>query len=279
MKKKITTIALTIIALTTTTAFVRYQNGIAGYTNSPGEGSCNTCHSGGSSAAAGTTISALPSFTNNEYVPGQNYTITVDLAATSFSLFGFGCEILNSNNANSGSMHTAGTGVKFLNAGSRKNAVHTAPKSGTGSVSFSFEWTAPSDGDVAKFYVAGNAVNGNSNTSLDFPITPVSLEVNPAPATEPVGIREQSSALSRVTVYPNPASDLTQISFYLNQPQTTQVELIEMNGRLVRNFESREQRPGLHTQTLDLHGVASGIYFIRISANGQKAAQQMISVQ
>lgn len=279
MKKKITTIVLTLIALSTTTAFVRYQNGIAGYTNAPGEVSCNACHSGGSSAAAGTTISALPSFTNNEYVAGQNYTITVDLAAAGFSQFGFGCEILNGSNSNSGSMHTAGTGVKFLNSGSRKNAVHTAPKSGTGGVSFSFEWTAPSNGDAATFYVAGNAVNGNSNTSLDFPMTPVTLEVLPAPATEPVGIKEQSSALNRIAVYPNPASDLTQVSFYLTETQTTQVELIEMNGRLVRNFESREQGPGLHTQTLDLHGIASGVYFIKVSANGRKAGQQMISVQ
>lgn len=280
MKKKITSIVLGLLVLSTTTAFVKYQNGIAGFTGAPGEGNCSSCHGGGASSASGTTISAVPSFTNNEYVPGQNYVITIDLAASGFNFYGFGCEILNGNNANAGNMHAAGTGVQFLNSGSRRNAIHTTPKSGNGGTSFSFEWTAPTDFDIAKIYVAGNAVNGNSQFTLDFPMAPVNLQLMPYVAPEPVGVKEQSpSGLTAFSVYPNPATAMTQVSYYLHQPQTTHIELIELNGKVVKEFGNKPQAAGPHSQFLDLQGIAAGIYFMKISADGQKGVQKLISVQ
>lgn len=279
MKKTITTLVLGLGVLITTTAFVRYQSGIAGYTGSPGESTCSSCHGGGSSSASSISISAVPAFTNNEYQPGQNYTITVSLAASGFNLFGFGCEILNQSNSNSGSMHSAGPGVKFLNAGSRRNAVHTNAKSGTGAADFTFEWTAPQNGDAAQFYVAGNAVNGNNSSSLDAPIAAISLQLSAAAANEPTAVKDNTETLKRVAVYPNPSGALTQISYFLQDARTTEVELLEINGSSVRRFGQRAELPGLHTQTLDLHGIAPGIYFVRLTANGSKAVQQLISLQ
>src|SRR5690606_310259 len=105
MKKSITFLSLAAVLITATSAIVlKYSTGIAGQTASPGETSCNSCHSGGSSASAGITITAVPSFTNNEYVPNTNYTIIITAQADGFSRYGFGCEILGENNANIGTM-------------------------------------------------------------------------------------------------------------------------------------------------------------------------------
>src|SRR4051794_28184318 len=59
------------------------QNGIIGYTGAPGSfGTCASCHGGGSASASGITITAVPAFTNNEYMPDSSYMITVSGAAT-----------------------------------------------------------------------------------------------------------------------------------------------------------------------------------------------------
>lgn len=278
MNKKITIASALLVLLFTSTAFVKQQNGISGYTGSPGEFTCSSCHSGGSSAASGTTISATPSFSNNEYVPGQNYTITVSLAASGFNYFGFGCEILTDANVNSGSMHNQGAGVKFLNAGARKNAVHTTPKNGTGGASFSFEWTAPSGTDITTIYVAGNAVVNDNNRFNDFPLAPAAMLLTAQEPLDPTGIDAQASTVSKFAVYPNPANGVTQISYYLSQPQRTVVELLDLNGRLAKSFDGRAQQPGIQTQFIDLQGLQPGLYFVRLNAGGRKVAQQLLSV-
>lgn len=213
---------------------------------------------------------------------GENYTITVSLEAAGFTRYGFGCEILNANSANSGTMHTAGAGVKFLNAGSRRNAVHTTPKTGNAVASFSFEWIAPTNGDDATIYAAGNAVDGTGNTNGDFPITPVSLALtgDPIVIVDPVGIKEnKSSAISQLAVYPNPAAGFTNVSYYLTSSQTVQIQLVGMNGATVKEFSAKQQMAGPHSQIVELQGVASGVYFIKLTGNGQKIGQRLISIQ
>ena len=75
------------------------------------------------------SINSLPAFSNNNYVPGTTYTLTIIITASGFNNFGFGCEILNASNTDAGTMQNAGTGVKFLTAGNgRKNAVQSATK-------------------------------------------------------------------------------------------------------------------------------------------------------
>lgn len=284
MKKTITTCVLALLTLFGTSAFIAsYQTGIAGFTGSPGEATCNAagCHSGGNSPAAGATITSVPSFTNDEFVQGTTYVITVQLAAQNFNRYGFGCEILDASNVNAGTMQNAGAGVKFLFSGQRKNAVHTTPKIGTGGASFSFEWVAPSTGDTATIFVAGNAVNGNGNSSGDFPIPKIFQQLKAfVPAPEPEGIRENPSrSLSAVSVFPSPANGITSIHYSLSQTQNICIQLVNVSGKMIREFFNEEQTPGTHSHLLDLNNVAPGVYFVKTSVNNQKASQKMIVVE
>ncbi|MES2678421.1 MAG: choice-of-anchor V domain-containing protein [Bacteroidota bacterium] len=282
MKKIIITLVLASVTLISTSAFIKSSSGIAGYTGSPGEVSCNTigCHGGGSSPASAIVVSAVPAFTNDEFVPGTSYMITVQLTATNFNRYGFGCEILDASNINAGTMQNAGAGVKFLFSGGRKNAVHTTAKIGTGGASFSFEWVAPSTGDTATIYVAGNAVNGNGSTSGDFPIPPVFVQLNAQePEPEPVSIRENTSAfISGVSVFPNPANGLTSISYNLSKNQPVSVQLVSLNGKVVREFINETQVSGEHSHFLDLNNIAPGMYFVKMSVADQKVSQKIIAV-
>jgi hypothetical protein len=180
-------------------------------------------------------------------------------------------------------MQNAGAGVKFANSGNgRKNATHTAPKTGTGTANFTFKWVAPNTGaGAATLYVCGNAVNGNGNTSGDLPIPfsyLISEGIAPTPTTN-VSVKENFNAmLSNVSIFPNPSNGLTTISYYLKTTKTICVELIDINGKKVKQLSNDNQSVGDHSEILNLHGVSTGVYFIRISSDGVKLSQKLITI-
>jgi len=287
MKKITISLSLLLFVILGSSAFIKKSSsGIAGYTGSPGEGTCATCHSGGTSANSGITITAVPAFSVNinsdtEYVPDADYQITIETAASGFSKYGFGCEILTPSVTNSGTMSAPGPGVKFLNSGAKRNAVHTSAKNGT-TAQFTFNWKAPSSGD-ATIYAIGNAVNGANGDNGDFVIAPVSLNLVAAPipldTTNSVNLKEHSSSpLSGVSVFPNPAEKISQISYYLRESSEIRIELVSMNGSLIKVLYQQQENPGAYTQILNFQNVSAGVYFIKTSANNSMSSQKLIVV-
>jgi len=255
-----------------------YNSGIAGHTGSPGEANCAHCHGGGSSNSSAITITSTPSFTNNQYVPGTTYTMEITVSAAGFGKFGFGCEILNASNANAGLMQTAGSGVKFMNSGQRKNAVHTTGKINPGSGTFVFEWVAPQSG-AATIYVAGNAVNQNNSTTGDFPLTPISLALNAAePPIDPVGINETDLLLGEMIIYPVPSKGVSSISYALKESARIKIQICDLTGKELKTFVDEEKQQGPHTKLLNLEELAPGLYFVKLSANDKKLSQKLLII-
>lgn len=280
MKKQLITTSVILVTLLSTSAFIiKSSGGIAGFTNSPGEANCSACHGGGTSTSFGTTITSTPVFSSNTFSPGVTYTIAVNVAAIGFNRFGFGCEILNENGNNVGNMQNPGAGVSIVNAGNgRKNAIQNAPKLGAGATSFLFEWVAPFS-DTATIYAAANAVNVNGSTGGDFPLPAVFLQLN---ATLPmdVSVKESSiNPISQISVYPNPAKSLTTILYDLKETKNVTIQLIDLKGKVIKNFIDESENSGKHSHLLDLQYVPAELYFVRLLIDNKKAAQKMIVVQ
>lgn len=285
MKKTFTASLLIIVSLALSSAFVvKDSNGKAGYTGSPGENSCaqGGCHGGGSSAVSGTTISASPSFTNDEYIPGTVYTISLTAEASSFNKFGFACEVLNSGNGSVGILQSPGAGVKLATAfNSRKNVTHSGIKTVTGNVAvFTFQWVAPSAGvGDAYFYYCVNAVNGNGNTSGDLPILG-SYTVTEGVPTNTTGIRENGNASDLgMTVYPNPAGNYFTLSYLVKKAGAIQIDLLDLNGRKVETLVSETNQAGRVQKTLNTDNIAKGVYFVKASSNGVKLGQKLLVIE
>lgn len=276
MKRTLLIIASAITVFGMSSAFVTLNSGgKAGQTGSPGEGNCGACHSGGTSLVSGATITAIPAFTNNTYVPGQTYTMNMIIGAVGFSNFGFACEILNSSNVSTGTMQNAGTNVQLVTGNGRMNATHTAPKSGTGLTTFSFEWVAPSSGAV-NIYLAGNCVNNNGGTSGDLPLT-ASLSLT-TPST--TGISENVMEISGFGFYPNPAKEQINFNYSLNEAGNVTIDLVSINGQLISQLINEKQAAGLQKKTVYLPtNLASGVYFIKTSHNNKQVSQKLISIQ
>jgi hypothetical protein len=251
------------------------SGGEIGKTRSPGETSCNDngCHGGG---PAGTTISitATPAFTNNFYDPATIYTMNITVGHPSLTHFGFDCEILTAANANAGLMSNAGSGVQFATFVGKKNATHTTPKAGTGNVTWTFQWTPPASGDATVF-VSGNAVNLNGNTSGDFS-TFNSLTLTALPTAIKALPKND---ISQISLFPNPASDITSISYSILSPQKITIDLTDISGKVIKMFVNENFEPGPHSNILDLKGIAKGVYFVKTSVNGERVSQKLISVQ
>jgi hypothetical protein len=280
MKKQLITLSIILVTLLSTSAFViKSSGGIAGFTNSPAEANCGACHGGGTSTSFGTTITSTPVFSSNTFSPGVTYTIAVNVAATGFNRFGFGCEVLDENGNNVGIMQNPKTGVAIVNAGNgRKNAIQNASKLGSGAASFLFEWVAPFS-DTATIYTAANAVNGANGSGGDFPLPAVFLQLKTNNPTS-VSLKEANKdGLSQISVYPNPAKSVTTISYELKETKNVAIQLIDLNGKVIKNFIDELENLGKHSRLLDLQNVPTELYFVRLLIDNEKVAQKMIIVQ
>ena len=110
------------------------------------------------------TIGGLPS----EWSASTTYPLTVTVGHSGQSLFGFQMTAVDSNGTQVGTF-TAGSGTQ-LEFTSPGGIEHSFAKAGSGSGTFSFDWTSPSSSSVGnvRFNVAGNAANGNFSSSGDF---------------------------------------------------------------------------------------------------------------
>lgn len=261
------------------TAFDPLRNtGIAGFTGSPSEQTCasSTCHNSFplNSGTGNVVISSVPAFTNNQYVPGQVYTVTVRVAQTGISLFGFGFEALNASNSNAGTLSTSGFSSVQLKTSSlgRTNVVHTTNggSSTTMAKDFNFSWTAPLSGNVT-LYAAGNAANGNNNASSDYIYT-TSLALTPQIAA---GLQVENILQNPEIIFSNQNNNL--LLKYSAQNELIQLSLVSLNGSkiiLKNNVEN-----GIQTVNIDLNSFnVNGIYFV-VMQIGKKTFNKKIILE
>ena len=77
------------------------------------------------------------------------------------------------------------------------------------------------------------------------------------------------------SVYPNPASNYTQVNLLINDYQTVQVELIDMKGRVVMTT-NRQLAPGKHTISFQLNNMLPGIYFVKAKSEKLNDTKRLI---
>lgn len=146
-------------------------------TGAPGESDCTSCHGGGTFKAA---IQASFSGDGSTYAPGVKQTISLSFSNATAKLYGFQLSAhLSSDNTQGGDFVTpTTTGVQVLCAnGSTKAAGKTCTSNMVQYIEhnranstgvWSFDWTPPATAaGPIKFYLVGNAANGDNNTTGD----------------------------------------------------------------------------------------------------------------
>jgi hypothetical protein len=92
-----------------------------------------------------------------------------------------------------------------------------------------------------------------------------------------IGINEVSTSPTNLSVYPNPAQNLLNVSFTLQNQENVKLELVDVTGKLIREVNPSVMQ-GDNTLSMDLEGIDNGIYFIRLVSNGAIETKK-ISIQ
>ncbi|MEP0545438.1 MAG: YCF48-related protein [Rhodothermales bacterium] len=139
-------------------------------------------------------------------------------------------------------------------------------------------WEAFSDGLpeavlVMDLVAAGDrtlrvATHGNGVYRRPLVLNPVAAESD----TAPTGFRLSQNA-------PNPFRDRTTLGFELDRPGDVRLEVFDAAGRRVATLAEGRRAAGSHTVAWDADGLASGVYFARLSAGGSVATRQMTLVR
>jgi len=75
------------------------------------------------------------------------------------------------------------------------------------------------------------------------------------------------------SVSPNPTQDQLFLSFTIKEAMTLAIDILDVNGKLVKTIGNSKFRQGEHNIISDLHGLSSGIYLISIIVNGKSGIE------
>jgi len=79
--------------------------------------------------------------------------------------------------------------------------------------------------------------------------------------------------------YPNPFNPVTHFNFWLPVPCHTNVEIFDLLGRRVTVLLDERRAVGEHLLSYCAEGLASGVYFVRLSALGQVESRKLLLVK
>lgn len=88
---------------------------------------------------------------------------------------------------------------------------------------------------------------------------------------EPVDLRPLSFALSQN--YPNPFNPRTRIRFEVPKESQVSIRLYDVSGRLVHVIVDDRLEPGCYESLIDASGMASGLYFCKMTAGSFQASR------
>jgi hypothetical protein len=81
------------------------------------------------------------------------------------------------------------------------------------------------------------------------------------------------------TVYPNPFTDQTTISYTLPNKSKVNIEVYSFIGEKVETLVNETKTAGKHNAIFSTTNMAKGIYFIRVTAGNQQKTMKVISTE
>lgn len=79
--------------------------------------------------------------------------------------------------------------------------------------------------------------------------------------------------------FPNPFNNSTRITFALTESRQVRLDIFDSIGRRIRTLHNGQLESGYHTVPFDASGLASGVYFYRITSEGFTSSKKMILVK
>lgn len=217
-------------------------------------GTCASCHGGGTVNGTGVKLMGAPA----SYVAGQIYPLTLTISDPDAVSGGFQIVATNGVATTPIGTFTAGTDSKLNNV---QRPVQNTPKLfASGSVSWSFKWTAPATGSVVKFHYSAVACNNDG-------IETVGDAVYSGTTTGTVSaISDVPNKVTKLKIYPNLVRRGDDITIEINDSNIeTSFQIVDLNGRALKTIKKAQNTEGVKIRTSDL---PTGRYFVWSTVKG-----------
>ncbi len=130
----------------------------------------------------------------------------------------------------------------------------------------------------AVYYITDSYYYGNFIYQLSFESTLYALHFNPTTTIEQDTYK--APAVFKLNQnYPNPFNNSTRIQYKVPETQMVTLEVFDSNGRLVKALVKSNQAQGEYTANFDADGLASGIYFYKLTSGKTAFVQKMTLVK
>jgi len=124
--------------------------------------------------------------------------------------------------------------------------------------------------DLIGKHINQSVINGKY---LDIPtmgdyLELLSLVIGLDEITFPIGLK--------VNISPNPATDITNLTFNILESNNIVLSLYNMNGQLIKNIDQGQKTPGTYNYPINLSHLPSGVYVLTLQTNKKKYSLKVI---
>jgi hypothetical protein len=149
----------------------------------------------------------------------------------------------------------------FFNHGEGKTYLGSATPDNAGN------WAAIVSGLITDDEVTATATDATGNTS-EFALN----------TSVVVGLEENGTVHSSFSVYPNPAKEVFQVSYELNEPSHVEISLFNAYGQKVETFFQSAGMAGRNCLKINSEKLSSGFYFLTLKTDEQVIAVEKIEL-
>lgn len=91
----------------------------------------------------------------------------------------------------------------------------------------------------------------------------------------PTSIRIESKPTVTLVAYPNPSSDFVELEYEILAAAYVRLDVISLLGQKVLSLVNEPQQAGKHTFNVDMSSFTNGLYFFRLSVNGEQTMRSL----
>lgn len=94
--------------------------------------------------------------------------------------------------------------------------------------------------------------------------------------SNPTSVAEQDQVVQHLTAYPNPANQQFYVDYHLTEAATITFQLLDLAGKRLRTHSETITHPGPHQFSVDVSGLAPGIYIYSLQTKHQKTTRKIV---
>jgi PKD repeat protein len=124
-----------------------------------------------------------------------------------------------------------------------------------------------------------SAYSNKSSVRFRFDYTYVNgnnLYIDDINLTGTVGVEQLNVNPDDVSVYPNPAGNITTVKLTLERKSNVEVTVLDVLGKTVYSRIDNELEPNEYLFDIPLDGISAGVYFIKLNAGGQQLTEKLV---